>query len=370
VSKAKFYVATLAAAVERAARIAPNKGAAFDKAAGIVLEVDPEAQSAWLRATDLDVMYREEVRDVADYGDDRVTWRLPSTLFAGILAGLPLDKEVTIKDDGERRVRIFCGKKQAKLRTMPTDLYPEWPRVEADGLQEVPAFSQRVSQVAWAVDKDRVPLVGVNIDGVNLNATDGYRMARVPCPVPLEEPVTVALSTLAPILKNLPGEVSLAATSETLLMRVGEEIEAICALFAKKYPDIQQAIDKRGEFSLNVRVHRQALYDAMNSMLVLVKNERYPRMNFEFVEGSIALFMTVPETGDMTDVVDAEFDDNDASLSIDFTPEYLLKALDGCSSEYVKLSLGPSNRAMVRVKDDDYVAYVMPLADVAKKDDK
>lgn len=361
-AKTKFYVATLAAAVERASRIAPNKGVAFDKAAGIVLEVDPTEGVAALRSTDLEVYYREEIKDVVEYGDEPAMWRLPSHLFAGIIAGLPLDKEVTIKDDGERQVRIFCGRKQAKLRTMPNDTYPEWERVPKDGLKEVPGFAHRVNQVAWAVDRDNVPFTGVHIDGTHLNATDRYRLARVPCEVPLDEPVTVAVSTLAPILKNLPGEVMLAADHPNLLVRVGDEVEARCVLLEKKYPDLKRAL--RDDFSLTVKVHRETLMDAIQAMLVLVKNERYPRMNFDFEEGSISLFMTVPETGDMTDIVEAEFE-HDGLFSIDFTPEFLVKALEAANAEYVTWSLGPDRKAMTSFTDGDYIAYVMPLAEAA-----
>lgn len=364
-ASAKFYVATLSAAVERAARIAPNKGTAFDKAAGIVLEVDPDNKSAWLRSTNLEVMYREEIKDVVEYGDERSRWRLPSGLFAGIMGGLPLDKEVTIKDDGDRAVRIFCGRKRAKLKTMPDDIYPEWPRVTNEGLKPVPGFALRVGQVAWAVDKDNVPFTGVNIDGTHLNATDRYRMARVPLDVPLEKPVTVALSTLAPILKNLPGDVMLAATEDNLLMRVGDEVEILSTIYAREYPDVTRII--RDNYSLKVKVHRETLRDAIESMLVLVKNERYPRMSFDFEEGSIALFMTVPETGDMTDVIEAEFPDGE-TFSIEFTPEFLLKALDAGTTEYVTWSLGPDKKMMTLIQSDDYSAFVMPLADVTKKD--
>lgn len=360
--KAKFYVATLAAAVERAARLAPNKGVAYDKAAGIVLEVDPDNKSACLRSTDLEVYYREEVRDVVDYGDEYVAWRLPSNLFSGIIGGLPLDKEVTIKDDGERQVRIFCGKKRAKLRTLPADTYPMWDRVEPDGLKEVIGFSQRVAQVAWCTDKESAPFAGVNVDGKYLNATDRYRLARVPCDVPLEKRVTVAMTGLAPILRNLPGEVSLAATETHLLIRVGDEIEAMCILYAKEYPDLSKAL--REDFSLDVKVHRETLLDAIQSMLVLVKNERYPRMHFDFEENAIAIFMTVPETGDMTDVVEAEFTEEDgasSTFSIEFTPTYVLKALEAGTGEFVTWSMGPDKRHMTRIKDKDYVAYIMPL---------
>jgi DNA polymerase III sliding clamp (beta) subunit (PCNA family) len=352
--KAKFYVATLAAAIERAARVAPNKGVAFDKAAGIIMEIDP-ATGACLRATDLEVYYREEIRDVVDLGDEAGVWRLPAHLLHGIVAGLPLDKEVTFKEEENQSVRIFCGRKQAKLKMLPADLFPRWDRVPRDELKPVPGFATRVSQVSWACDTQNVPFTGVHVDGTHLNATNRVTLARVPCDVPVEERITVAMTTLAPIMKNFPGEVSLAATSDELLLAVGDEIEARCVLFAQKYPDLAKAL--RDDFEFEVKVPREELIEAINSMLVLVKNERYPVMSFDFEEGGIALFMSVPETGDMSDVIEAEFD---GQFSIKFTPDYVMRALEGATSKFVTWSLGPSPKAMTRIEDTDYVAYVMP----------
>jgi DNA polymerase III sliding clamp (beta) subunit (PCNA family) len=363
VTKCQFYVATFAAAVERAARIAPNKGIAYDKAAGVILKVDPDEQSACLLSTDLEVMYREEICDVKDYGDEAVEWRLPSDLFSGIIGGLPLDKNVSIRDDGPRQVRIQCGRKQAKLRTMAADLFPQWSRVDRSALKPVPSFAHRVSQVAWATDRDAAPLTGVHIDGTHLTATDKYRLARVPCDVPVDEPVTVAMRVLAPVLKGLLGDVCIGATARHMLLTVGDEIEVTCVLYEKKFPSVAKAL--REDFTLTAKVHRETLVDSVSSMLVLVKQERYPRMEIDFEEGAISMFMTVPEVGDMNDIIEAELEGT-FPFSVTYNPEFILRALEATSGEYVYWGLGPNRMQISRIKDGDYIAYLMPLAQLAQ----
>jgi DNA polymerase III sliding clamp (beta) subunit (PCNA family) len=364
---AKFYVATLAAALERAAKLAPTKGVAFDKAAGIVVDIDPESESVALRATNLEIYYREEVKDVASYGDEKVSWRFPAHLLNGIVSGLPLDKEVTFRQEDDRLIHISCGKKKAKLRLLPSDLYPVWDRVTDENLKPAPGFAARIAQVAWAVDAQTVPFAGINLDGTHLNATDKYQAARVPCEVPLDGPVTVPLAVLTPVLKGLPGEITMAATEESLLLTVGDEIEVICSLYAAAYPDLGAALRK--DFAYVVEVERETLRDAIASMLVLVKNERYPRMSFDFDGDVVALFMGVQETGDMSDEVPITYvgDAPSGTFSIKFTPEYLLNALDGAKSKKVTWSFGPESSQMVRVEDSEqeYVAYLQPLHDVA-----
>ena len=56
-----FENAILADAVNKAARVSPTKGAAFDKAAGIVFDVEPQKRTAFVRSTDLEVSFEQEI---------------------------------------------------------------------------------------------------------------------------------------------------------------------------------------------------------------------------------------------------------------------------------------------------------------------
>lgn len=370
-TRVKFYVATLQAAVDRAARIAPNKGAAFDKAAGLVLDISPNEETARLRSTNLDVYYTEIVRDVIDYGDEPVSWRLSSSLLAGIISGLPHDKEVTFVSDGERHVRITCGKRRAKLALMASDIFPtfDWPG--DDGMDIVHGLTESISRVAWAAHADDIPFVGINIDGERLNATNRYQFAMVDCKVPVSSPLTASLTLLSSVLRNLPGDAKVKAGNQKLYLSVGDEIRIIATTFAHKFPDLSEVMERRGSFAFTVKVQREALHSAISAMLVLVKSERYPRLNIHFLQGTIALAMSIPGVGDMVDEVEADFDDPDGELEIEFTPNYLMAALDASASKFVDLHVGPLRTQLIKITDGTgYEASVMPLGPVSRKQER
>lgn len=362
--KAKFHVATLAAAVERANRIAPVKGAAYDRAAGIQMTVHTDG-SVEIRATDLEVYYRERVNDVIEVGDEDVTWRFPSGLFAGLMGSLPPNGEVTFSEDksNEKIIRIYCGKKRAKLRQMIGGRFPEWDAVDGADLKPVAAFGSRVGQVAWAADAQSAPFTGVNFDGERATATDRYKLAQVPLSMPLDEPVTVPMNALAPIFKNLPGEMRVGATDKELLITVGAEIEVRCMTYEQAYPKMDKPL--RDNFTHEFKVPREELHETISQMLVLVKNERYPVMKFTFdvEEGTVLIHMSVPEVGEMEDTVEVGASVGDTNFELMFTPDYVMRALDAGTEPWMVWKMGPDPagpNGMTLLTDGDYSAWVMP----------
>src|SRR6478735_9046351 len=95
-TKVVFETATIADAIRKADRVAPGKDKAFDKAAGIVIEVDPQAEPpVIIRATNLDV-YSMEWMDVLSVEGDVARWRLPSSLLAQVMSKLPIGSGTTV----------------------------------------------------------------------------------------------------------------------------------------------------------------------------------------------------------------------------------------------------------------------------------
>lgn len=364
--KAKFYVATLAAAIERANRVAPIKGTAYDKAAGIQMRIKTDG-SVEVLSTDLEVYYREQVKDVVEVGDEDVVWRFPSGLLAGLVGSLPLSKEVTFSEDKNNSdiIRIYCGKKRAKLRLMVGNIFPEWDRVDSNDLKPVDGFGSKVGQVAWATDAQAAPFTGVNFTGEKAIATDRYKLALVPLTMPVEESVTVPMGVLAPILKNIPGEMRIGAVENELLLTIGEEIEVRCMIYEQEYPDLSKPL--RDNFTHVARIPRERLHETINGMLVLVKNERYPVMNFtfDFAENTLLIHMSVPEVGEMEDVIEIQGKQGDGQFEVLFTPDYVMRALDAGTSEWMSWKMGPDpagKNGMTLLSESDYEAWVMPRA--------
>lgn len=351
-----FKTGDLADAASRAARIAPNKGAAFDRAAGILLETDEDGDLI-VRSTDVEVSYRESLTPLTPPLDD-VSWRVPAALIDGVLSNMDPASEVTLAEEGTS-LRLVAGKKKATLRKLDASLFPKWLDFDNTDMAQVDDLALRLKQAAWACDSQSIPFTGIHITGDNLIATDRYKLVRVPCKVPVEKAITVPLSLIAPLIsENMSMQVR--AEKRRLLLMPNERTKISTVIFDAKYPE--QAKLKavmRDDFTIEAKIKRAALLDALTSMAVLVKTERYPTTKFTFnKDGSLHLYMDVKDAGEMEDTLDVECDSDFEAF---FTPSFVINALNATTAEIVTMRLGsdPTRTALIE-DDNDYRAWLMP----------
>lgn len=362
VKKATFEVATLADAVSKAARVAPNKGNAFDRVAGIVLEIDPARMSTIvIKSTDLQLSFRQEV-NVLSMGDEVATWRLPSSLFASIMSTLPVTSGSTIimaeKEPSDGYVYFQSGKTKAKLRYITGD-YPAIELLPPATLNAAQGFARRMAQVAWACDKNVTnTLGGVHVDGQFLYGCNRQVAAKVPCPVVLDHPITAPLSELSALIKNT-SEVNIRATDTKLYLMPDPYTQMSSVLYADKYPSINAIFD-REQYTHTLSVNVEALKAALDRMLILVKSERFPVTTIEIAEGVMRLVMEVVEVGRIADEVEIE-GGSETPFQVSFTPGNLIGALDASGRPRVIIDYGPTPMSQIRLRDDsDFVAVIMP----------
>lgn len=365
--KLTLEVATFTDSVNKANRIAPNKGIPFDRAAGVVLEVDPtQPDIAIIKSTDLQMTFRQEITTL-DVGDEPIYWRLPSALLASIMNTLPMTTGSTIvlaeKEKPDGYVYFKSGKTKAKLRCITGD-YPLIDHLEPGTLQPAMNFARRMAQVAWACDKNRSSVLGgIHIDGTHLYGCDRASMAMVPCVVPLAAPITAPLAELSALIKNT-SEVALRATDTHLMLMPDPHTQMSSVLYADGYPNIR-AIVERDQYTLHFDVDVAALTSALERMLILVKVERYPTTTIEVDDGVMRLEMEVDQVGKIDDEVEivGGVPAGTDPFRITFTPTAVLSALQASGRPKVTFSLGPTPLSQVRIKDDnDFVAITMPRA--------
>jgi DNA polymerase III sliding clamp (beta) subunit (PCNA family) len=359
--RAIFEVATLADAIAKANRIAPTKGAAHDRAAGIVVEVDPSALEAVIvKSTDLDVTFRTVV-SVLELGDEPVTWRVPSQLFNGIMSTLPIGQQATVRlaENGDGNLYFLCGKTKAKLRLIPAE-YPSWSPFATDDLATVPGLARRLQQVAWATDsKGNGILSGVHIDGEYLYGCDRTNLAIVTCKVPVDRSVTAPLTDIASLIKNT-SEVSMRAGRDRIELMPDSWTQTTCILFAEEYPNVRNLLNKvhsTGE----VLVAAEALVAALDKMLVLVKSERMPVTTIKIGDGTLSLEMEVPDVGKILDELEVVGGETGETFVISFSPDALKNALMASGREKVTIKYGPTHLSPIVVEDDnEFMALMMP----------
>lgn len=364
-----FEVATLADAIAKANRVAPTKGASFDKAAGIVIDVNPAVNDAIVvRSTDLQVTIRIVV-NYLEIGDEAATWRCPARLIHGLLASLPPASGSTIelRDTGDGYLYMKCGKTKGKLLQI-VGSYPLVATFDAHGMETATSLSDRLSQVAWATDKRGTGVLsGVHLDGEYLYGFDRANMAMVPCKVPLVEPITAPLSEIAAIIKNT-GEVQVRATQYRFEIMPDPHTQASCVLYEEPYPKLRALVERSlaklqatDTPSTKIQMDSESLLGMIDRTLVLMKDERLESTIIEIGETYFKMIMTTG-AGTVIDEVEITGGGTDP-FRVSFSPETLRSAVMASGRPVVSLTYGPTPKDPVQVTDDqNFVALMMPRA--------
>lgn len=360
-----FEAATFQDAIAKAYRIAPTKGAAYDKASGIVIDVDPARsdQHALIIATNLEVSLRMEVRCLR-MGDEAGRWRLNAKLAQGLAGSLPIGSgsEVELRDIGDKWLYAKCGKTKAKLLQV-TGPYPIVEKFDDADLVAVPMLAQRLNQVAWATDrKSPGVLGGVHLDGERAWGCNRSNIAVVPCRVNLDEPITAPLLEIASVIKNT-GEVMLGCTEHKLLLMPDPHTQATCTLIKEPYPDLlsmlQKAIDNPYQGTIGVRA--PDLLGAIDRTLVLMNDERLPSTSIEIGDGTFKMTMNT-DSGLVIDELEVAGGHQDEPYKMQFSPQFLRDAIYASGREIIQMAYGPDYAKPIRITDEgDFTALMMPM---------
>lgn len=359
-----FEVGTLADVISKAAIVAPAKaGNAFDKAAGIMLEITPsEDVKCLIKATNLDVYYLEVVDSISVQGED-VRWRLPSTFMAELLKAIKPMPGKTVKlsqAPGTGVVVIQSGRMRASVGLIDSEYYPEFEVVDPEHLYKVTGLGSRIEAVAWAVAKaGSEPLNGVHFDGTHIIATDNYRVARVPLSIPLAVPVTVPAVALSPLLKRA-GEIEVGFTDHQMIIRPDEYTQIVCSIFGLPFPNVSRLATLTYDHEL--RINKQDLVDLVNRAAGAAGGDRFPILRVIIGRGEVAVMMQGNERM-IGDVLEVPGQCNHARINAYFTPQYIVDALSRAPTDSVTLNYKEENETRQPARIDsgpDYQAWIAP----------
>lgn len=374
-----FEAPLLADAVAKASRIAPTKGAAFDKAAGIMVQV--EDGHAVIIATDLDTTYRQEVAIKNSTGFDTlmpelVEWRMSSVMLASFLASLPMGEGSTIRfvDKGDSFMRILSGATVAKLAMIETDNYPLVAKFDTEGMVEANDLAARISMVSWAVDrKGYGPKSGVHIDGNVLAATNLYKLAVVPCVAPVTAPITVAVNSLAHLLKKAT-DVRIRVENDKFHMTLDAETQATTTIFSGDFPRFAGLF--RTQFLGSVTINRNLWIETIQRMLTVVGNDKSPHLAFMADKTTKRLIFDLesPNGDRIRDEIPFSGDYEGDKVVFGCNPNTMLQALQAGSRDTIEFSFGHTEETLMQraphiiTDDTGYKALVSPKVDTRAAD--
>lgn len=343
-TKVVFETAALADSIKKAERVAPSKGAAFDKSAGIVLDLQPQDSSVVVRATNTLIYYMEWVDPLEIEGDAK-SWRIPSRVFAGVIGSLPIGsgKKVTIEEvqNGvQTQLLLTSGRTKARFNLLPIEYYPAWTPFDPDNLFPAPDLGGRLAQVEWAAGKEGdIPWCGVHFDGEIAVATDRYRIATVPLKIEgLDRGVTVPAGMLTPVLKQT-GEVMIGVEENFLLVMPDEHTQVRASIYAAQYPNTKHIVNR--EPTQKTMLRKGELLEIINRANNFSGADRTPMLRMFFGKEEIAVMMANGEIGLLGDVVETPGFGDHERIEIRFTPKNIADALDKAPNEEVILGYTP-----------------------------
>jgi DNA polymerase III sliding clamp (beta) subunit (PCNA family) len=345
VTTVTFENATIRDVIGKAAKIAPTKGTAFDKAAGILFEIDHNSNEIIVRSTNTEIFYTEIVDAVsiqlatgqAPPPSGVEKWLLHSVLLDGICSKLPIASgaQTQFVADGPKMI-LASGRMRANLRFMDPSYYPDWKPFDPAGLTNVSDFGARLQQVQWAASKTGVPpLTGINLDGQLAAATDNYRVAITPCEVPgIYEPVTIPSTILAPLMKAL-GEVKIGQEDGFLLLMPDDATQIKATIYADKYPKIAAALKRQEPNAIFFK--RDHLIDMIDQAMVMGQRDRNPMLKVIIGLEEVAVLMEDQEMGLLGNVMEVAGQAPHERMYVGFTPDNLVSALRAAPNSEVTL---------------------------------
>lgn len=335
-----FETATLADVVNKAARVAPSKsGNAFDKAAGLLMEVRPDEEvKCIIRSTNLDVFYIE-VCDCLGAEGEPANWRMPSSLLMSAISHLPTGqgKQVEISDnENPRRVNLSSGRMRASMGKMDETTYAEFQPINDITYTSVVGAAGRINQVAWAAAKTgSEPLNGIHFTGEHVVATDRQRMARAPFLVEIPRQVTVPVSIIGQILKQ-SADVEVGLDQHQIVFRPDDYTQISSVVFALDYPSAALDRAMRTEYDTMCKVRKEQLLKMISACVGFAGADRDPSISLFLGKKELAVYLTNSDTGYLGDAIDAP-DADHRRAELCFSPKYLTDALNATPGEIVTL---------------------------------
>lgn len=368
-TKVVFENGTIRDVIGKAAKIAPTKGSAFDKAAGIVIEVDAENQQVVVKSTNIEVFYME-IADTLSIEGNSTIWRLPSMVIDGITSKLPIasGKSVTM-DDSSGRLLMQSGRMRAHIGLIDPTYFPSWGPFDADDLEEVSNFGARLQMVQWAAAKDgEPPMTGIHLNGQRVIATDRFKIAMVPCEAPpIYKPITIPANLFTPLMKSL-ADVAIGISEGELFLMPDETTQIRAVLYAHDYPPVDKVFKRDEPDSITFK--RTSLLECIERAMVMGQRDRTPLLKCIIGEEEMAVMMTDKEIGLLGDVVEVPgFATHDRS-TICFTPINLTGALTNSPNEQVTLHYN-HEKPMKPVRLDGgsgYEVLIMPRKEAGEEE--
>lgn len=373
-TKVVFETATLIEAVRRAANLAPTKGAAFDKAAGIIVEVLPGEKEVLFRATDDVTFMTHWVKPSSIDASADTVWRLPSGPFSGVVAKLRPTGQVLLEQEGTG-LNLTSGRTRARIQLMDAKTYPRWDVFDEDTLVSVENIGTAIRAVQWAAsDQIDGSLDGVHFNGEYAVATNRYRVCRYPVKIGDlgDEGITLAPQS-AKAISDMKGEVRFGTDGHQAFFMPDDDTQIRATMYGDKYMNPKMVYEI--EYSDKIRLQAPDFIRMIDLTDQITSGDRsMPSLRFWIGKQQIAVIAANDEVGQVRDILDVPGQAlHEHRVEIKISPVELSKALQNGEGNNVTLHYnsdmqyvgsgkeGRIKRVLRIDKDGGYQAWVLPI---------
>ncbi len=297
---------------------------------------------------------------------------LNSRLFGEIIRRLPNDT-VHITTDKENMTNIVCTMSEYNIVGMPSEEFPELPRVESEEAIEMPqdVLKSMIRQTIFAVSQNDNKIVHtgslleISKEYIRMVSVDGYRLAmreeKMDTLIPFDKKTFVVpgktLSEVMKVLGDTDEPVSIIITSKHIVFSV-DNIKLVSRLLDGDFLNYQNAIPKEHSMSLLTKV--SPLIDSIERVSLIISDKMKTPIRCKFSPSTLEILCTTP-IGRAHEQVDIALDEGE--LEIGLNNKYILDALKVCDEETVKIELNTPLTPLVIVPEvgNRFLFLVLPV---------
>jgi len=279
-----------------------------------------------------------------------------------IVKELP-DKEIKIFTEEKGHLIIECEKSRFKLLTMPSEEFPSEPEFPEEKLFPIgEEFFDSLKKVKHAISKDnmRYTLNGIYL-GIDIVATDGYRMAVVKRDYPFRGMIVssdfINLTLKAKNREELNAfeagysENKICLRTDDLIL-YGRILEGEFPDYSSVIPDYHQRKASMDKTKLSRAIKR-----------IMLMSEKNFQVKLDFRPYSLILSSFTPDLGNAQEEIKTEYSseiEENKPFAIALNGKYLLDILETLQEERVTILMN-SEVSAVKIEENDSIHILMPL---------
>lgn len=329
--------------------------------------IEASGERAILSGTDMESFGRVELKATVEEAG-QVT--APAKLLADIMRALP-EGEVTLQTSGTR-LTLLCQRSKYELTTMPTNDFPDFPKVEPETTVVLrQADLKRILKNTMFAIPTRDPrkvLMGVLFDfadgRLTCVATDGRKLGKAVVE-PSESRGAAKAQAIIPqtILNEInhaigeEGEISIGIADRQIMFSLNNATY-VANRIEGTYPKYEAVIPQ--SFKRTIKIQKNNLADAINRAAPVAERKHHSIL-LKFNPGQIQIAAQSFEDGSYEDEIEVDFDGE--PFKIAFNHQYLQEIFKVITDPVIDMKIKENNAPVVFEceSDPDALFLVMPV---------